>query len=76
MNQEREREKCMARKRKRDRERERQGERERVRERDREMAKNTWGERESHTELTEKEFERDGLRESKKILNKLISIFM
>ena len=29
------------------------------------MARNTWGERESHTELTEKEFERDGLRESK-----------
>ena len=33
-------------------------------------------ERESHTELTDEEFERDGLRESKKILNKLISIFM
>ena len=70
MNQEREREKYMARKRGEDRERER------VREREREMARNTWGERESHTELTDNEFERDGLRESKKNLNKLISIFV
>ena len=49
-----------------ERERVSERERERERERDREMARNTWGERESHTELTEKEFERDGLRESKK----------